>query len=211
MQDHYKTLGVKRNATQQEVKDAYRGKAKENHPDKHGGDEQLFKILSNAYTVLVDPDRRKFYDDTGSEMKPGEFERKADALLQQLFQLIVSQNGLEKIIHLDIIMMMNQQIDKGMTELKKKIDKAKRSKAETEKILKRLKHKNKNNPISAMLKHEIQKHSESITQTRQEMEVGRRSRKILKDYSFDFEEQMQVVNPLYAENFKTHTITFTGT
>ncbi len=211
MQDHYEMLGVKRDATDQQLKDAYRNKAKENHPDRHGGDEQLFKILSNAYTVLMDPDRRKFYDDTGSEMKTSEFERKAGALLQQLFQLIVSQNGIEKIIHLDIIMMINQQIDKGMTELKKKIDKAKKSRAMIREILKRIKHKDKKNPISLMLKHEAKKHSESITQTHQEMEVGRRSRKMLKEYGFDFEDQMKIPNLRFGMNFKAYTVTCTGT
>ncbi len=211
MQDHYETLGVKRNATDQQLKDAYRDKVKENHPDKDGGDEELFKILSNAYTVLMDPQRRKFYDNTGSEMKPGEFERKAGALLQQLFQLIVSQNGLENIIHLDIIKMINQQIDKGMTELKKKIDKAKKSRTMIRKILKRIKHKNKKNPISLMLKHEAKKHSESITQTHQEMEVGKRSRKMLKEYGFDFEEKMKIPDAIYSMSFKNHADTFTGT
>ncbi len=210
MQDHYETLGVKRDATDQQLKDAYRDKAKENHPDK-GGDEDTFKTLSNAYTVLMDPQRRKFYDDTGSEMKIDEFDRKAGALLQQLFQLIVSQNGLENIIHLDIIMMINQQIDKGMTELEKKIDKAKKSRATIRKILKRIKHKDKKNPISLMLKHEATKHSESITQTHQEMEVGKRSRKMLKEYGFDFEEKMKIPDAIYGMRFKTHDVTFTGT
>jgi hypothetical protein len=67
------------------------------------------------------------------------------------------------------------------------------------------------NPIAVMLKHEIQKHSESITQTQQEMEVGKRARKMLKEYGFDFEPQMRTMNVGYGMNFKTHTVTFTGT
>lgn len=211
MQDHYKTLGVKRDATEQQLKDAHRNKATEQHPDKQGGDERAFKALSNAYAVLMDPERRKFYDETGSSMKESEFDRKAGALLQQLFQLIVSENGLEAIIHLDIIMMMNQQIDKGMTELEKKIDTAKKSRAAIEKILKRVKHKSKTNPITLILKHEATKHTESITQTHQEMKVGRKARKMLKEYGFDFDEQMKITNSLYGASFRTHTVTFTGT
>ena len=70
MQNHYETLGVKPNVTGRELKDAYRSKATEQHPDKQNGDSEAFKILSNAYSILIDPERRKFYDETGSDMKP---------------------------------------------------------------------------------------------------------------------------------------------
>ena len=211
MQEHYKTLGVRCVADQKEIKDQYRYLAAKYHPDKKTGNAEKFKDLSNAYTVLIDPERRKLYDETGSDMKPDEFERKASAVLQQLFQLIVSQNGLEKIIYLDIIKMINQQLDKGMIEFKKKIDTAKKSKTEIEKILKRIKHKNKNNPISFILKQEEIKHSESITQIYQEMEIGKSAQKMLKDYSFNFDAEMKVINSYFGESFKFHTPTSTGT
>ncbi len=191
MQDHYKTLGVKRDATDKQIKEAYRDKATELHPDKQGGDERLFKALSTSYTLLIDSKRRKFYDETGSSMKGSEFDRKAGALLQQLFQMIVTDNGLEAIIHLDIIPMIGDQIDRGMGELEKKVEHSKGSKEVIDNILKRLKHKNKRNPITLMLKHESTKHSELITQKKQEMEVGKRAWTMLKEYDFDFEEQMQ--------------------
>ncbi len=202
---HYETLGVKTDATEQELKDAYRTKANEQHPDKQNGNTEAFKILSNAYNVLIDPERRKFYDETGSEMKTDELERKAGALLQQLFQMIVSQNGLEKIIYLDIIKIINKQIDKIMIEFKTKIDTAKKSRTEIGKILKRVKHKDKNNPISFILKQEEIKHFESITQIQQEMEVGKSAQKMLKDYGFAFDVEMKA-----AFEFKAFTSTATG-
>jgi curved DNA-binding protein CbpA len=211
MQNHYKTLGVKPDASNQQIKDAYRSKASRDHPDKQTGDEDVFKALQNAYAVLSDPKRREFYNKTGSEMKGSEFDRKAGALLQQLFQLIVTDNGLEAIIHLDIVSLMNNQIDKGMVELDKKIEHSKGSNAEMKKILKRLKHKNKMNPIALMLKHEMKKHSELITQKFQEKEVGERARKMLKEYGFDFDEQMKIANPYYGMKVSSSTVTFMGT
>ncbi len=63
--DHYDTLGVAENASQEEIKKAYRGLAKKYHPDANPDDpsaEQRFKEVSEAYRVLSDPDRRKQYD-----------------------------------------------------------------------------------------------------------------------------------------------------
>jgi molecular chaperone DnaJ len=58
---HYSILGVGEEATQDEIKKAYRKLAKENHPDK-GGDEELFKKISVAYDVVGDENKRKQYD-----------------------------------------------------------------------------------------------------------------------------------------------------
>jgi molecular chaperone DnaJ len=58
---HYTVLGVSENATQEEIKKAYRNLAKENHPDK-GGDEELFKKISVAYDTIGDENKRILYD-----------------------------------------------------------------------------------------------------------------------------------------------------
>ncbi len=65
MQDPYKTLGVAKNATQDEIKKAYRKLARELHPDVNPGDtkiEERFKKVSAAYHLLGDAERRKKYD-----------------------------------------------------------------------------------------------------------------------------------------------------
>ena len=61
MKDHYSTLGVAKNATQDEIKSAYRKLAKQHHPDL-GGDADKFKAINEAYDVLGDPNKRSEYD-----------------------------------------------------------------------------------------------------------------------------------------------------
>ena len=63
--DYYKTLGIEKNATQDEIKKAFRKLAHEHHPDK-GGNAEKFKEVSEAYSVLSDDQKRAQYDTYGS-------------------------------------------------------------------------------------------------------------------------------------------------
>lgn len=67
MQDYYSALGVSRDASQEEIKKAYRKKAKEYHPDisKHDDAEEKFKNVKKAYETLSDESARKQYDRLG--------------------------------------------------------------------------------------------------------------------------------------------------
>src|SRR3989338_164379 len=66
MKDYYKILGVNRDASEEEVKKAFRKLAHAYHPDKSGGDEAKFKEVSEAYSVLSDKKKRQQYDAFGS-------------------------------------------------------------------------------------------------------------------------------------------------
>jgi molecular chaperone DnaJ len=62
--DYYDLLGVKKDASADEIKKAFRRAAVEHHPDR-GGDETKFKEINEAYEVLKDTDKRKRYDQFG--------------------------------------------------------------------------------------------------------------------------------------------------
>lgn len=64
--DYYNTLGVGKNASQDEIKKAFRKLAHQHHPDKAGGNEAKFKEINEAYQVLGDPKKRAQYDQYGS-------------------------------------------------------------------------------------------------------------------------------------------------
>lgn len=68
--DYYKILGVSRDATEDEIKKNYRKVAMQHHPDRNPGNkeaEEKFKVASEAYEVLRDPEKREIYDRYGIE------------------------------------------------------------------------------------------------------------------------------------------------
>lgn len=69
--DYYKTLGIEKSATQEEIKKAFRKLAQKHHPDKPTGDEAKFKELNEAYSVLSDVKKRAQYDQFGSNHSSG--------------------------------------------------------------------------------------------------------------------------------------------
>ncbi|KAF9082123.1 hypothetical protein BGX23_012785 [Mortierella sp. AD031] len=67
--DFYKVLGINKDATEAEIKKAYRKLALQMHPDKNSapGADEAFKIVSKAFTVLSDPQKRAIFDQHGPE------------------------------------------------------------------------------------------------------------------------------------------------
>jgi curved DNA-binding protein len=71
-EDYYNILGVSKNSTEAEIKKAFRKLARKHHPDVNPGDEsaeERFKEINEAHEVLSDPEKRKKYDQFGSQWK----------------------------------------------------------------------------------------------------------------------------------------------
>jgi DnaJ-class molecular chaperone len=89
MADHYQTLGVNQNASQDEIKRAYRSLAMKHHPDRTGGDDTKFKEIQTAYDTIGDPEKRSQYDNPQPQMSGFNFNGGAppgfEDILSQMF------------------------------------------------------------------------------------------------------------------------------
>ena len=84
--DYYQVLGVNKNATEEEIKKAYRKLARKYHPDLNPNDKEAnkkFQQINQANEVLSDPEKRKKYDQYGKDWKHAEEFEKAKQSRQQ--------------------------------------------------------------------------------------------------------------------------------
>lgn len=95
MIDYYKTLGVSRNATKEEITKAYRNLMKQNHPDINGDNEEseeLSKKINEAYAVLSNEDKKKNYDqELIYSLKQKETNRTYTPSESQMFDVLITQ------------------------------------------------------------------------------------------------------------------------
>lgn len=89
---HYEALGVPRDATPEQIKQAYRKLAMQHHPDR-GGDAAHFQLVQRAYDVLGDPERRAHYDQTGSDDQAPTIESEARTVFFRLFAQALQESG----------------------------------------------------------------------------------------------------------------------
>ena len=94
--DYYKTLDITKNATDAEIKKAYRKLARKLHPDLNPDDKEAdakFQQLNEANAVLSDPEKRKKYDKYGKDWERGE---EYAQYQQQQKQYLHSESNLER-------------------------------------------------------------------------------------------------------------------
>lgn len=125
-------LGVDKNASQDDVRRAYRRRSKKEHPDA-GGDPEAFKELTGAYLVLRDPARRAHYEATGDENAAGADSTREQALqilAQAISQTLTDQRAgsvdFVKIIR-DNLKHMNVEVTKQKAELDRRRDQVERN------------------------------------------------------------------------------------
>jgi curved DNA-binding protein len=93
--DYYKILGIDKNASQDDIKKAYRKLARKHHPDLNPNNKEahkLFQQINEANEVLSDPEKRKKYDEYGQDWKHAEQFEKAKQSSQQGYQNTGGQN-----------------------------------------------------------------------------------------------------------------------
>jgi len=121
--DPYEVLGVARDATQDEIKSAYRRASSAAHPDREGGSAERQQQINDAYAVLGDPGQRKAYDE-GKPTGPDQTRQRAFAIVLALFDIMIDREQpgpargtiLKALSNADF--MLKEQITKARQEIK---------------------------------------------------------------------------------------------
>jgi curved DNA-binding protein CbpA len=193
----YDKLGVSPNASQEEIKKAFRSKAKTNHPDHHNGDaekEEEFKEMSAAYNVLSNLESRKKYDETGEE-NPKKYNPVIE-MLAFLFQEVRRHAGFS-VLYIDIIKQMKEGAEVIEQQARKNAKELRQQNMKINKLAKLLKHKTDGPSVLHMiLTSEKRNNKIAMCGLRKDMLTVRKVQIILEDYSFKPEKQDMSTPPL---------------
>lgn len=190
MFDLYSELGVDRDASQEEITNAFRNKSKVLHPDTGKGNLEDFKNLSRAYSVLKAPEKRKIYDKTGDEKAASKTNPLITSAIERLLLLLSKLIDEDpNIINKDIITILTSNIEKIAPEGKKEIAKL-NNKIEALKALRdNFKFKKKKKVIEAdiiknMFDDKIRNIQNNIDQIQTEIDIAKIALNILKCYQY---------------------------
>jgi len=196
--EHYSNLGVDQNASDEDIKKAYKRKASKHHPDR-GGDSETFQEIGRSYMVLSDPQRRESYDASG-----GQDDRKTgvDTVLAEAYAALgqqfnsVLEASLQSVETIDLVATILANVQKNRQAFRQQIAQQNQIKERMQEAQRRLSNNSENeefvpvfeNVISANL-HRIDL---AIKQMEHNIEVNLAMVEILNDYQYRKDEMMQV-------------------
>ena len=114
--DYYKILGVDKNIPQKDVREAYRKRAKQFHPDLHPNDPKAkakFQALNEAYEVIGDPEKRKKYDKYGEQWKDADRAESGGLTSRRWVAEVLFQASLRVCLEVWVEIVRNTQLSIG--------------------------------------------------------------------------------------------------
>jgi curved DNA-binding protein CbpA len=189
-QDLYEELGVEKDASEEDIKKAYRRRSKETHPDA-GGSADEFRALQRAYNVLADQEKRSRYD-------RGESPETIDGTSPDAAAIEII-----RAIFLDVASSVDDPYTSPLEEIRKRIDakqqqgrdliaKQRRTIARLEKAKGKLKAKGEENFLTPALDREIENVNGAISRIEGELRIGDRVKEILQGYEYAVEKRPEI-------------------
>jgi len=185
MIDLYQLLGIKRGATRDEIREAYRCKAKTSHPDTGGSVEQ-FSALATAHDVLLDERRREKYDETGEieTSKPNNVDVSAIEVIAKKLGLIIHAE--QDVTSMDVDALIQQAIRDDIASRKSSIADQKRAIGRVARLRSRAKRKTEggDNMLLRVLDWHERTTKDLIKKNEDSVVSMKRALEILEGYSF---------------------------
>lgn len=210
----YQILGVKPDASESAIKQAYRALAKQHHPDA-GGDPEKFRDLALAYSVLSDPERRDEYDQTGrmdTVAAFSEMQAVAGAIAQMIQQML--EKNPYALETADVVAQMRQAGMMGLESEKRAVDGLSKQVRSLEKLRSRVKRNNEEeNIFLTIIDEKIKLLRLQLANHTQNRKIASRLIEVLENYSTPVDamrgmQGMMYANRVYSSNSASSNVVF---
>jgi DnaJ-class molecular chaperone len=184
MTNHYQTLGVDKGADPATIKKAFRRKAREHHPDKHGGDpaaEEKFKEVAQAYRILSNPLLKDHYDEFGEAGAERSAEGEAVKALVLLLMQAVDNCDVK---HTDICSETRRVIEFKQGEMRSAIKRVKQQIKRWQEAQSRLRSKSPDDFMAAAFSTQLNNLDGAVKTQEFQLEVSKAMLKLLDGYEY---------------------------
>lgn len=199
--DLYQILGIDSNSTIDDIKSAYRNKAKLYHPDLNNGNiSRQWEDIQKAYHILIDNDARQFYDDSGYIREDdAEIDRSIISFFREYIRNKLSYTDI--IFELDLIKEMSDYCDGVISKNKKDITILKKNLEKLQKLQKRFKRKYeiKKDFINIVITEQRYEIEDNIQQRYKNIDIFRSIKFAVNNYEFDITKYLQGDNTNVSE------------
>jgi curved DNA-binding protein CbpA len=180
LEEMLKILGVKKTATKEQIKKAYRKKSKKLHPDAGGSPEEFAK-LNRAYEILMDDFKRAKYENGFNPI--GDIEKEANAFLFETFQNSIGDKLIDIFGTSKVLPHVEKKIENGILQYQKEIHDAQLERKRFEKIKDCVLVKNDiENFYKDMVNKNIELNNSKIQFAKFKMDILNKAKEILKNY-----------------------------
>ena len=202
MNDLYEDLGIAKDASDKEVKKAYKIKANKHHPDK-GGDPDKFHAIALAYSVLSDSERRKQYDKNGTTQK----ERTPQAIAEEILFKWIDEIFDQEFTPKNILRELHDRIAKGTATVNHELKKINFKRARLEKLIGRVTrsvdHISEENFFESILDKKINDCSDRIERLEKDLVVSLVMKDLLKGFRDGGMDNFVTFNLGFGKNYAT--------
>jgi hypothetical protein len=194
--DLYNTLGVPVKASMDNIKEAFRKKAKKAHPDR-GGDPEEFRALMLAYDILSDEEKRKRYDG-GENPDSMSQEQPPIGMIFAIFNQIIDNINAD-LIHNDLFEIIRQNIRANIQNMQAQKSTNQNNIKKYGNVIKRIKKSGKSEPYIRFLEDKIRDCNSVVLQIERNIKTGEDALILLDGCEYDFEPLRRTIILNYGD------------
>lgn len=189
--DLYEILEVGKKADDKTIKSAYRRLSAIHHPDKEGGDAEMFQKIKDAYEVLKDKTRRRRYDRTGSAeasvVTDELIERQIESTLSDILDQRIDRDYLVEadLEYKDVLLVMIEEQERARTMIDKALARLRRKLKKCQSLMRRFKTKGRKDLVKRVLERKEERILSEITVQENSKELSLKVTESLNKYKYE--------------------------